>query len=173
MRPEWYRLSVSDALARLGTDAARGLTSAEVRERSQRHAPNELVAKGGRTRWEILVEQLTGVLTILLFVAALVSAMLGDWLEAIVILLIVILNAVLGYAQEYKAELSMAALKRMSVPKVRVRRDGQVQELSARDLVPGDVVLIETGNIVPADGRVIRSVNLRVEEAALTGESEA
>ena len=88
------------------------------------------------------------------------------------ILIIVVINAILGYTQEYKAEQSMAALKRMSVPKVRVRRNGQVEEISAVELVPGDVVILETGNIVPADGRVIQSVNLRVEEAALTGESE-
>ena len=111
-------------------------------------------------------------LTILLFIAALVSVVLGDWIEAVVILVIVVLNAVLGYIQEFKAEQSMAALKRMAVPKVRVRRDGQMQEISARELVPGDVVILETGNIVPADGRVLQSVNLRVEEAALTGESE-
>jgi Ca2+-transporting ATPase len=173
MKHDWYRMTVSETLARLESDANQGLTGAEARARAKRYEPNELAEKGGRTRSEILFEQLTGVLTILLFVAALVSAMLGDWLEAIVILAIVILNAVLGYVQEYRAEQSMAALKRMSVPKVRVRRDGQVQEVPARELVPGDVVLVETGNIVPADGRVIQSVALRVQEAALTGESEA
>src|SRR5690606_3907839 len=81
-------------------------------------------------------------------------------------------NGVLGYTQEYRAEQSMAALKKMSVPIVRVRRDGKLQEIGARDLVPGDIVVLETGNIVPADGRVISSVNMRTEEAALTGESE-
>ena len=111
-------------------------------------------------------------LTILLFIAALISAVLGDWIEAVVIMIIVVLNAVLGYTQEYKAEQSMAALKRMAVPKVRVRRDGKIQEVSAGDLVPGDLVILETGNIIPADGRVLQSVNMRVEEAALTGESE-
>ncbi|MEW6365791.1 MAG: cation-translocating P-type ATPase [Acidobacteriota bacterium] len=172
MKQYWYKLTTSDALARLGVGAAQGLTGAEAAERLTRYGPNELVERGGRSRKDIIVEQLTGVLTILLFVAALVSAMLGDWIEMVVILLIVILNAVLGYTQEYKAEQSMAALKRMTVPKVRVRRDEKVQEISARDLVPGDLVLVESGNIVPADGRVIQSANLRVEEAALTGESE-
>jgi P-type E1-E2 ATPase len=156
----------------LDSDAAQGLSQAGAQQRLAQIGPNELVEKGGRTRWSIIREQLTGVLTILLFVAALISAFLGDWIEAVVILIIVVLNAVLGYTQEYKAEQSMAALKRMSVPKVRVRRGGQAQEVSAIDLVPGDVVILETGNIVPADGRVLQSVNLRVEEAALTGESE-
>jgi P-type Ca2+ transporter type 2C len=173
MKPLWYELSAADALKQLGSDAAVGLASAEAQARLAMVGPNELVESGGRTRREIIVEQLTGVLTILLFIAALVSAVLGDWIEAVVILVIVVLNAVLGYVQEVKAEQSMEALKRMAVPRVRVRRDGQTQEISARELVPGDVVILETGNIVPADGRVLQSVNLRAEEAALTGESES
>ena len=172
MKTQWYQLSAADALKQLGSDSAAGLSSAEAQTRLATVGPNELVERGGRTRREIIVEQLTGVLTILLFIAALVSAVLGDWIEAVVILVIVVLNAVLGYVQEVKAEQSMAALKRMAVPRVRVRRDGKPQDISARELVPGDVVILETGNIVPADGRVLQSVNLRVEEAALTGESE-
>ena len=172
MKTHWYQLSAADVLKQLGSDAAAGLSSAEAQTRLATVGPNELVERGGRTRREIIVEQLTGVLTILLFIAALVSAVLGDWIEAVVILVIVVLNAVLGYVQEVKAEQSMAALKRMAVPRVRVRRDGKPQDISARELVPGDVVILETGNIVPADGRVLQSVNLRVEEAALTGESE-
>ena len=172
MKTHWYKLTAADALKQLGSDPAPGLTGAEAQTRLATVGANELVARGGRTSWEIIVEQITGVLTILLFIAALVSAVLGDWIEAIVILVIVVLNAILGYTQEVKAEHSMEALKRMAVPKVRVRRDGQTQDISARELVPGDVVILETGNIVPADGRVLQSVNLRVEEAALTGESE-
>ena len=172
MKTHWYKLSAADALKQLDSDAAAGLSSIEAQTRLATVGPNELVERGGRTRREIIVEQLTGVLTILLFIAALVSAVLGDWIEAVVILVIVVLNAVLGYVQEVKAEQSMAALKRMAVPRVRVRRDGKPQDISARELVPGDVVILETGNIVPADGRVLQSVNLRVEEAALTGESE-
>ena len=108
----------------------------------------------------------------MLLIAALVSALLGDWLEAIVILVIVILNAVFGYIQEFKAEQSMAALKRMAVPTVRARREGNIREISAREVVPGDIIVLETGNIVPADGRVLEGINLRVDESALTGESE-
>ena len=121
----------------------------------------------------ILLAQLTGVLTLILIGAAVVSVFLGDVIDAVVILAIVVLNAALGFTQEYRAEQSMAALKRLAVPTVRVQRDGTVRELSARELVPGDIVLLETGNIVPADGRVLESFNLRVQEAALTGESEA
>jgi P-type Ca2+ transporter type 2C len=172
MKPLWYQLPVEQVLAELGATRSQGLTATVAQERLNQQGPNELVAKEGRTRLAILWEQLSGILTVLLFVAALISAALGDWLEAIIIILIVILNAILGYVQEYRAEQSMAALKRMSVPHVRVRRAGNLVQITARDLVPGDIVVLETGNIVPADGRVIEAVNLRAEEAALTGESE-
>ena len=171
MRMEWYRVSVPEVLRQLNGDAA-GLSAEEIKQRCLQHGWNELVGKEGRTRWQILAEQLSGVLTVLLMIAALVSALLGDWMEAIVILIIVVLNALFGYLQEFKAEQSMAALKRMAVPMVRARRDGRVQEVSARELVPGDVVVLETGNIVPADGRVLENANLRIDESALTGESE-
>ena len=172
MKTDWYKMSAAAVLQKLGSDPGQGLSQAEAQQRLIQYGSNELVEKAGRSRVEIIREQLSGVLTILLISAVLISIILGDWLEAIVILIIVVINAVLGYTQEYKAEQSMAALKRMSVPKVRVRRDGHVQEVSAGQLAPGDVVILETGNIVPADGRVIQSINLRVEEAALTGESE-
>lgn len=171
MKTDWYRLSASDVLQQLQSDAG-GIPDSEVQRRCAQYGFNELVGKEGRTRWQILAEQLSGVLTILLIIAALVSALLGDWMEAAVILVIVVLNALFGYMQEFKAEQSMAALKRMSVPVVRVRRNGAMAEVSARDLVPGDIVLLETGNIVPADGRVLESISLRVDESALTGESE-
>jgi P-type Ca2+ transporter type 2C len=172
MRTEWYRLAASEVLKRLDSDPSQGLSSSLINQRYRQHGFNELAGKEGRTRWQILAEQLSGVLTVLLMIAALVSALLGDWLEAIVILVIVVLNAIFGYMQEFKAEQSMAALKRMAVPVVRTRRDGRIQEVSARELVPGDIIVLETGNIVPADGRLLESINLRVDESALTGESE-
>ncbi len=172
MKPNWYQQPSAEVVQSLGSDVQGGLSEAEARARLERYGPNELVEKAGRSRREIIVEQMSGVLTLLLLAAALVSAFLGDWVEAVVILIIVVLNAILGYTQEYRAEQSMAALKRMSVPKVRVRRGGAIQEVLATELVPGDLVILETGNIVPADGRVLQSINMRVEEAALTGESE-
>jgi P-type Ca2+ transporter type 2C len=173
MKKEWYRLSGTEVLRQLGCDASRGLDSAEIKQRCAQYGYNELVGKEGRTRRQILLEQLGGVLTVLLIIAALISALLGDWMEAVVILVIVVLNALFGYLQEYKAEQSMAALKRMAMPMVRARRDGRIQEVSARELVPGDIVVLETGNIVPADGRILENLNLRVDESALTGESES
>ncbi|HFQ93497.1 MAG TPA: cation-translocating P-type ATPase, partial [Anaerolineae bacterium] len=122
--------------------------------------------------WRILWEQLTAVMVIILIAAAIISAFIGDFKDAAAIMVIVILNAALGFSQEYRAEKAIAALKKMAVPVVKVRRDGRIQQISARDLVPGDVTLLEAGVIVPADGRILRSASLRVQEAALTGESE-
>jgi len=169
----WYQMSGAEVLSALEVDAARGLTQAEVDARLEAVGPNELRDRGGRSKLSILLEQLTGILTLILIGAAVLSLVLGDVIDTVVILAIVVLNAALGYSQEYRAEQSMAALKRLAVPNVRLRRDGRVQEASARNLVPGDIVLIEAGNIVPADGRVLVGVNLRAQEAALTGEAEA
>jgi Ca2+-transporting ATPase len=168
---DWYRLSAGDAGVILESGEA-GLTTAEAEARLARNGPNELEERGGRSRWQILLTQFTSFLTIVLIVAAVISLALGDWLDALVIMAIVVLNAGLGYYQEHKAEAAMAALKQMAVPLVRVRRDGQVVELAARELVIGDVVVLETGNVVSADGRLISASNLRVDEAPLTGESE-
>jgi P-type Ca2+ transporter type 2C len=169
----WYRLSADEVAGRLGTTRATGLREVEARRRREQYGPNLVVERGGPSRWQILVGQLTGVMTVVLVAAASISVFLGDVLDAIVILAIVVLNAALGYSQEYRAERSMAALKRMAAPTVRVRRGGEVREVASPDLVPGDVVLLETGNVVPTDGRLLQSSNLRVQESALTGESEA
>ena len=173
MTTEWYQLTTEAVAKQLGSNPVVGLPADEAAKRLAEYGPNELVEKAGKSRWEILREQLTGFLTLILIGAAVISLALGEYLDAIVILIIVILNAVLGYTQEYRAEQAMAALKRMAVPTVRVRREGKLQELRASELTPGDVVVLETGNFVPADGRMIQSVNMRVQEAALTGESEA
>jgi len=169
---DWYRLEREEVLARLGTDQEQGLKGAEVQRRLAEYGLNELVERGTKSPWRILWEQMTALLVVILIIAAVVSIALGDYKDAIAILAIVVLNAILGFTQEYRAEQAMAALKQMAVPTVRVRRDGHLAEISARDLVPGDIVQLEAGAFVPADGRVLESVNLRNEEAALTGESE-
>jgi Ca2+-transporting ATPase len=155
-----------------GTDAAHGLSTAEAARRLIQHGPNELVERGAKSPWRIVWEQLTATMVVILIVAAVISAALGDYKDTIIILAIVVLNAILGFTQEYRAERAMAALKKLAVPIVKVRRDGHVQELAARELVLGDIVLLEAGNLVPADGRILESANLRIQEAALTGESE-
>ena len=169
----WYKKEVREILAEFGAEAERGLTSAEAARRMAQHGPNELTEQGTRGPLRILWEQLTSTMVLILIAAAVVSGLLGDFKDSLAIGAIVVLFALLGFVQEYRAERAMAALKRMAVPAVRALRDGEVREVSARDLVPGDMVLIEAGNLVPADGRVLESINLRVQEAALTGESDA
>jgi Ca2+-transporting ATPase len=169
----WYQRSAEAALAALGVDPSRGLSDVQATKRQGEYGLNELEERAGRSRFRILLAQLTGVLTLILIGAAVVSVFLGDVIDAVVILAIVVLNAALGFSQEYRAEQSMAALKRLAVPTVRVKRDGTVRELSARELVPGDIVLVEAGNIVAADGRLLEGFNLRAQESALTGEAEA
>ena len=170
---DWHLKTSDDVLEELRCDGAAGLDPAEAARRLADVGPNELEERSGRRPLEILWEQLTATMVLVLVVAAVASAVLGKWQEAAAILAIVLLFAVLGFVQEYRAERAMAALKRLAVPSVRVRRGGQVVEVPARDLVPGDVVLLEAGNVVPADLRLVEAVNLRTQEAALTGESEA
>jgi P-type Ca2+ transporter type 2C len=168
----WHTSEVEEVMRVLGTQAASGLSDEEAARRLAEHGPNELKDRGTRSPWMILWEQFTSIMIVILIVAAIVSALLGDYEDSIAIAAIVVLNAALGYAQEHRAERAMAALKRLSAPSVRARREGHVREISASELVPGDVVLLEAGNLVPADGRLMEGANLRVQESALTGESE-
>jgi Ca2+-transporting ATPase len=168
----WHTLSFEETLQALGTSAS-GLTAEDAAKRREEYGPNELQEKAGKSPFRMLWEQFTQTMVLILLAAALISGFLGKEVETIAILAIVVLFGVLGFVQEYRAEKAMAALKRMSVPTVRVRRNGQVQEMAAPDLVPGDILLLEAGNIVPADLRLLESANLRIMEAALTGEAEA
>lgn len=169
---KWHTLTPAETLQQLNVEPALGLDEAEVQRRLAQYGPNELIERGAKSPWKILWEQLTGVMVVMLILAAGISLLLHETTDAIVILIIVVLNAALGFFQEYRAEQAMAALKKMATPHVRVRRAGHVREISARDLVPGDIVLLEAGGAVPADCRLIEAVNLRAQEAVLTGESE-
>jgi Ca2+-transporting ATPase len=170
---EWYQLEESVVVQDLHTNASEGLSTGEANRRLVELGPNELVERDIKSPLRIFWEQLAAVMVLILIVAAIVSIVLGEWDDAAVILAIVVLNAVLGFSQEFRAEKAIAALKKMAVPIVRVRRDGEVKEISATELVPGDVMLLEAGNKVSADGRLVECVNLQAQEAALTGESEA
>jgi P-type Ca2+ transporter type 2C len=169
---DWYREETTAVLQALHSDPTTGLSHEEAAQRLQQYGPNELEERGQKSIFTLIFAQLSNVLIIVLILAAIVSLLIGEASDAIVILAIVLLNTILGVSQEYRAEQAMAALKQMAVPTVRVRRNGELQEISARELVPGDIVLLEAGNIIPADGRVLESINLKAEEAALTGESE-
>jgi Ca2+-transporting ATPase len=168
----WHKAKTEKLLEEFKTDAT-GLSSVDVQARLAKYGLNELVEKGGRTPFQIFWSQPTETMVLILIAAAIVAAALGDTKDAIAIIAIVLLFAILGFVQEYRAERAMAALKQMAVPTVKVFRDGKLSEISVRELVPGDIVQLETGNLIPADLRLLESVNLQIQEAALTGESEA
>ncbi len=156
----------------LGVALAAGLTTDEARERLARYGPNELLERPGKPAWQLFLEQFTNAMIVVLLVAAVVTTLIGDLKDTVVILAIVILNGVIGFVQEYQAEQAMSALKRMTSPTARVIRDGEALLVPAPDLVPGDVVRLEAGDIVTADVRLSEAQALRINEAALTGESE-
>ncbi len=172
----WHTLRAPDVAAQLQTDPATGLAGAQISQRQHQYGRNEIVGEEGRSNWQALLDQFMDIMLLMLLGVALVSAVLdlsaGDFpKDAVAILTIVILNGILGYLQETRAEKALAALKQLSSPVVRVRRNGSLQELSAVELVPGDVVILEAGVQVPADGRLWEASNLQVREAALTGEA--
>ena len=168
----WHTATVQDVAQTLTVDLDSGLSDTEIANRQKQYGVNELQEGSGISPWQLLWAQITNTMVLILIAAAVVSGILGKVTETAAIAAIVILFTLLGFFQEYRAEQAMAALKRLAVPLVRVRRNGQLLELSAKELVPGDVVLLEAGNAIPADLRLMESVNLRIQEAALTGESE-
>ena len=168
----FYQSALESVFSTLQVDPKAGLRAEDAAGRLARRGPNELVEKAQRTPLKILWEQLTATMVLILIAAAVIAGLLGDSKNAIAISAIVLLYAVLGFVQEYRAEQAIAALKQLAVPVVRVLRDGRLVEISARELVPGDLVQLEAGNMIPADLRFIETANLRVQEAALTGESE-
>ncbi len=169
--PVWVT-SREEALTRLQA-SPQGLAEAEARQRLERFGPNRLKEKLKRPAWMKFLDQFKNLLVIVLIGAAVLAGAIGEIKDAVVIMIVVLFNACLGFYQEYRAEATLAALKRMLAQHARVRRGGRVQEISAEDLVSGDIVLLEAGDRVPADGRVLAAHNAEVAEAALTGESHA
>ena len=166
----WHRHSVEETYARLAS-RKEGLTAEEVAQRRAQVGPNLLETTAPRSNFSLFAAQLADSMVLILVGAAIVSGMIGDLTDAVVIVAIVVLNAVLGFVQEFRAERAMAALKTMAAPTATVLRAGEQKTVPAADLVPGDVVLIESGRIVPADLRLVEVASLRVDESALTGES--
>ena len=162
---------IEDVASGLQTHLENGLTQQEARVRLEKHGPNELTEKPRPGFLSMLWDQLNNYLIIILVVAAVISFLLGEIVDSIAIMCIVALNAIVGVVQESKAEQALAALKKMSAPNAQVLRDGHVLTIPGREIVAGDIVLLEAGNYVPADLRLIETVNLKIEEASLTGES--
>jgi Ca2+-transporting ATPase len=169
----WHSLSTEQTTQELKVDSEKGLSATDVRDRLTKYGNNELAERPRPGFWKLLFDQFNQFLVIILMAAAVVSLLLREMEEAIAILAIVVLNAVLGVIQEQRAEEALAALKKMAAPEARVLRDGHRVTVPASELVPGDIVFLEAGNYVPADLRLIESVNLRIDEASLTGESVA
>ena len=181
----WHHLRVNQILAKLQSQPDAGLTTSQVKERQQGYGPNEIQEGKGRSQWEILLDQFRDIMLLMLIAVAIISGAL-DFVElrsggmeagsfpfkdTIAILAIVILNAILGFVQESRAEQALAALKQMSSPIVRVLRDSQVQEIDGKAVVPGDIVFVEAGSQLCADGVLLEAANLQIRESALTGEA--
>ena len=174
---QWHTQTIEAVLDRLRSQPE-GLSTEEAARRLAELGPNQLRERPGRGPLVVFLGQFKDTMVIVLLIAAVISFVLafttheaGEFTDAFMILIIVVLNAILGFTQEYRAEQAMEALKQMAVSLVHVRRDGQTREVPATELVPGDVIVIDAGLRIPADARLIESASLRVEEAALTGES--
>lgn len=169
--PQWHQLSSIEALALLNTNAETGLSTALASDRIKEYGLNQLQEKPARSTLSLLLGQFKSVLILILLAAAVLAACIGDLKDGIVILIVVITNALLGFYQENKAEASLSALKEMLTHQSKVRRDGLMCELSSEQLVPGDIVILDAGSKIPADGRVLSAHALEVDESSLTGES--
>ena len=167
----WHVMDIKEVLSSLGS-ALEGLTQQEAKTRLEKYGPNELTEKEKISALKIFIDQFKSFLIIILLAATVVSAFIGEWLDAIVIFAIVIACAILGLYQEFKAEKAVEALKKIAGLTARVIRKGEEVEIPSRDIVPGDIVVLRTGDKVPADCRLLEEMNLRVDEAPLTGESK-
>ncbi|WP_397334184.1 cation-translocating P-type ATPase [Paenibacillus macerans] len=167
----WHTKSREAVLRELQADPGPGLTGAEAKARLSRYGPNKLKGKPKKSRLSLFLAQLKDMLIYVLMGAAVVTLFVGEYMDAVIILAVVLLNAVIGVIQEQKAEKAIEALQRMTAPKSLVRRDGEAKEIDSGEVVPGDIVILDAGRYIPADLRLLASANLQIEESALTGES--
>ncbi len=171
MAGRWYALTQQEVLLRFKTDEKKGLTEKEAEDRAAGFGPNELVRAAKLRPWQIFAGQFRDFMIMVLLAATFISGFLGEYADAVTILIIVLVNAVLGFVQEYRAERSIESLKELTAPEAVVIRDGRERKIPAGKLVPGDVIIFGTGDRVPADLRLLQAVDLEIEESALTGES--
>ncbi|MGY0375064.1 calcium-transporting P-type ATPase, PMR1-type [Clostridium sp. JNZ J1-5] len=166
-----YSKKIEEILDNFNTDPNNGLTSEEVQNRREKYGLNKLITQKKQTLLQMLISQINDILIYILIGAAIISAIVGEISDSIIIAIIIILNAVIGVIQESKAEKSLEALKSLSTPKAIVKRNGELKEISSEEIVPGDIVVIDAGRYIPCDLRLIETANLKIEESALTGES--
>ncbi|KYZ77784.1 ATPase [Anaerosporomusa subterranea] len=167
----WFSKSQEEALNELNVNPATGLTTTEAKARLEKYGANKLKGKPKKSLISLFFEQLQDMLIYVLLGAAVITVAIGEYVDAVIILLVVVLNAVIGVVQEYKAEKAIEALQAMTTPRSLVRRDGEVKEINSEEIVLGDIIVLDAGRFVPADLRLIESANLQIEESALTGES--
>ena len=170
MAERYYNIPAEKVLQDLAS-SRRGLTSVEASTRLLRYGPNLLKGKKKTPPVVVFLQQFLSPLIYVLLLAAVISIIAGHVTDALVVFAVLLINAIIGFLQETRAEKAMQALIRMAAPKASVRRDGKVKDIAAREIVPGDILLLETGDKVPADGRLLEATNLKVSEAILTGES--
>jgi P-type Ca2+ transporter type 2C len=167
----YHSLEIEDIIKNFSTDPSNGLSSQEVEKRRVKYGLNKLAAQNRDTLLTLIWSQINDILIYILIGAAIISFLVGETSDAVIIGIIIILNAVVGVAQEYKAEKSLEALQNLSTPKAIVKRNSQLIEIPSEEIVPGDIVIIDAGRYIPCDLRLIETANLKIEESALTGES--
>ena len=167
----WYTFSKEEVLEKFQVEQSAGLTSSEAKKRLEQHGLNKLREQKKKTILQMFASQLTDWLIYVLFAAVVITVFMGEYIDSIIILLVIVLNAVMGVVQEVKAGNAIEALQKMSAPKALVRRDGQVKEVDSEELVPGDILILDAGRFVAADVRLIETANLQIEESSMTGES--
>ena len=175
----WETLRKEEVLKKLETNFRHGLSQEEVKKRQLKYGKNKLKDKPKESLFIKFIKQFNDFMIIILIIASIISAVISnlqgenDYIDSIIIIAIVVLNAIMGVIQEEKAEKSIEALQEMTPPKAKVIRNDITNEINREDLVPGDIIVLEAGNYVPADSRIIESFNLKIEESSLTGETEA
>ncbi|WP_352420517.1 cation-translocating P-type ATPase [Proteiniborus sp.] len=167
----WFSKSQEEVLRELNVNPKMGLSTEEANSRIKKYGENKLKGKPKKSLTSLFFEQLKDMLIYVLLGATVITIVIGEYVDAIIILSVIILNAVIGVVQEYKAEKAIEALQQMTTPKTLIRRDGEVKETNSEEIVPGDIIIIDAGRYIPADIRLIESANLQIEESALTGES--
>src|SRR5690606_32393128 len=169
----FHAQSIDESIETLQTNISSGLSEDEAQQRLSTYGPNQLKTQHRKSIFQLFMAQLQDALIYVLFAAVVITMFMGEYLDGIIILIVILINATLGVIQEIRAGNAIEALRKMASPKALVKRDSQVKEIVSADIVPGDIVILDAGRYIPADLRLVESVNLQIDESALTGESVA
>ena len=167
----WFNKSFEETVKEFNSNILNGLSSEEAKMRLEKIGENKLISKKKESLFILFLSQLNDVMIYILILASIISAIMGEISDSIIIIIVILINAIIGVVQEYKAEKALESLKKLSTPKAIVKRDGIILEISSKEVVPGDIIIIDAGRYIPADIRLIESANLKIDESAFTGES--